>query len=337
MFGSLARFNRFFETQRLHHGQQIRILWHIRRTKLIATVSAIVFVTLEIFVSFYSDPARVTETKRMPCISVDSVRNARSSFFKNDNARNVIGQCSFVLDGVFHQRGGNVTETGGELLVQCAEEDIFSVNIREQVVERQFPSIKPVMGCSSCSHTADVENCFRICAFAVRHNNSVFYSWAVELEEALAMNSSGMAQEILSYLETSVHFDSRNLLSTIAERAAEAFADIVSDPTSQRRRIFMGSREGTCEFSIDRGEGTNVPLALIISVACVWFISLILRIFSLFARTENMFDVSNPLDWAFRALPKDNAVIKSNSVIRWGHENGDRPYMVSEAVSETDL
>ncbi|KAI0564009.1 hypothetical protein FGB62_31g17 [Gracilaria domingensis] len=337
VFGSCTRLIRYLETQRLYEGQQIRIRWHVRRTRLVAILSAMFFLTLELFVSFYTDPARVTEREMFSCVSLDTVRNLRDAAFERPLSRNVKNQCSFVENGVFHQRGGNVTEAENQFLVECAEEDIFSFELSELVAERTFPSIKPVMRCSNCSNIGDGARCLEWCAFTVRQNDSVFYSFGVEPEEALALDTSGEAQKVLSYLGTTVHFNAEDLLGVIAQRVADAYTDGITDPTSQRRRIFMGSREGTCEFSMDRGEGTNVPVALIAAVSSIWVASLVFKLLTFFARKENIFDVSNPFHWAFRVSQKDDVVIKDNPVIRWETMNEDRPFLLSQAVSETSL
>ncbi|KAI0564004.1 hypothetical protein FGB62_31g18 [Gracilaria domingensis] len=296
-------------------------------------MSALFFITLELFVSFFTDPARVTERQRLSCVSVDNMRNLRGPAFEFTTVNNLIRQCSFFEKEIFHQRGGNVTETENGVLVQCAEEDIFSFNISEKVSPRTFPSIKPIIGCSDCSEIEEGRRCKKWCAFVVRQNNSVFHSFAVEPEEALAWDSSGDAQQLLSYIGTTVHFNATDQLGEIAQRMAYAYTDTISDTISQRRRIFMGSIDRTCEFLIERGEGTNVPMALIVSVSSVWFFSLVLKLFSFSARRQNTFDVSSPFDWAFRTFQKSDVIVESNPVIRWDNKmNKERPFFVSEAV-----
>ncbi|CAN8063547.1 unnamed protein product [Agarophyton chilense] len=261
------------------------------------------------------------------------MRKLRNPIFQNKLHSDIVSsQCAVVKDGVLYQKAVNVTKDRGEVLVHCSKDYIFSFRLSDYVTERKFPDIKPTMGCSSCSKIPEPENCPTFCAFVVVQNNSVFYSGATSEKWALEKGSSGQAQKELTFLGTDVYFRAENLQREMAERAAQAFADSSTHPLSQRRRILMGSGERSCEFSVGEREGTDVPIAILVSLTGIWMSSLFLGGASFVLRRRNSFDISDPLEWAFRSIEKPGAPIETDPAITVQCMDEKKYFLLSEAV-----
>lgn len=302
LLSALLQFNSFFECSILRRRRFLSINRHRTRITVLAFVALIVFVALEIVISFFSDPSfRVTQQRRS-CLLLRPIDSHQEAVERHKKSRIISLGCAKTTERFETQYMGNLSLDKNNIL--CAKHAAYRFPLGEGDVHKLPISPHAEFGCSS-------EKDKSFCAFAFQQDKFVFFGGPIHGLDAAAVTSG---QHQLHYFRTEVFFDTSGLLRTIAQRAAMAFSKFVTDAADLRLEVFSSTRQSSCLFGV-KSDATEIALGAIVAIAMVWTISFCLFMVSIPFRLRVFYDMRNPLHWARKTTrdiefpPTDDLVV----------------------------
>lgn len=329
---ALQTVNSTRECHLLKRKKPLRVRNYRYRVKLIALISALLFLGLEVLVSFFSDPVQLERFKTEPCVRVDSVRKLQGPQGEFREADFLEGICQTLRGDLNYVLPGNVSLEDGQ--VQCSKEPVYVYDLVSVSERKRLPRATAEARCEG-----------NVCVFVFQEEKqkSIYFSTALPPDFVEDLRSATDDPE-MEFLKTELLFDTSELLPIFAGRAVDAFLAEVNDPYELRRRVFLGSAKVTCPFVEKVVDATSVPRELLFFLLVAWIVGLSFFLASLALRRKVFFDVGNPLHWATLVQkPVDEAVehdpvvcckTEDEALTLYVHERG---YQVREDTESGEL
>ncbi|PXF43235.1 hypothetical protein BWQ96_07008 [Gracilariopsis chorda] len=319
---ALQTVNSIRECQLLKQKKQLRVRNYRHRAKIIALISALLFLGLEIIVSFFSDPVQLELFQSEPCVSVDNVLRLQGPQGEFREADFIEGKCQTLRGNFNYVRVGNVSLSDGQ--VRCSKKAAYFYDIVSASETKKLPV-----------STAEVSCKGETCVFVFEQQNSTYFSGAL-LPDIVAELRSGAVDTEMAFLKTELLFDSSEMLPVFAGRAVDAFLEQVNDPFELRRRVFLGSAKKNCPFVEEVIDGTSVPRQLLYSLLFAWIVALLFFVLCLVLRRKVFFDVGNPLHWAIQVQKRVDEAVKHDPVVTCATEDEALALYVSERGNKAE-
>ncbi|PXF45258.1 hypothetical protein BWQ96_04957 [Gracilariopsis chorda] len=348
LFGALLGFNKYSECIALRKGRQVSVRLHRIRAKFLAVLAMVVFIFLEVIMSFFSDPAIEIKFRTDECLAVDRI-DLREGFTGDTNDEDfILIRCIGIKKDGFLQRAGNFSlNPNTKARVRCGKHALYEYP-NEDDLQFTLTNVTRTGG----TDTDLVLECIlptpavgekppteRLCA-AVRQlpPNSIGFT-NVYLSAAVRESEVGPLvnqQVVIPFLETSVRYNTSGLSRNFARRLLRAYDKDVTDPMEIRKRVFMGIERRKCAFEHRKKDLTTVPLGLVYGIVAAWILSFLTFASTLLLRRSIFYDMSDPLHWAQRTYRHIDEPIVGNPVVTSVYEHGERLMYVSGSASNDD-
>ncbi|KAI0557831.1 hypothetical protein FGB62_258g05 [Gracilaria domingensis] len=298
----LSALNSFCQSRRLRRGNHVIVKSHQRQIRLNTLLLLLIFITLEIAVSNFSDPVQTPVLEQQDCFVVDR--------FDREKGRQDLGlkidalepQCAKVDNNSFTQMTGNVSIISDS--INCSETPIFKVKF-SWIGEPEFHN--------GSGRLLECEN--DICVLVFKQQQHVLISPAFD---RIHLETVANPQKKTWFSRTELFYDTGPILENIARRAARVMAgERVADPYEFRRRIFSGSRKDTCLFEVRSVNETLIPNAVLVLLVSISVVSVVCYAICFGFRKRNFADFNDTMQWASRTfrLGDENGHVLKNPVV----------------------
>lgn len=324
LLSALLHYNSFFECLSLRRSSFLSVNRHRRRVTALSFLALLLFVALEILVSFFSDPAFRILPQHRSCLVMRPIVPQEKALKGRKKSRIISLGCVTTTQRFESQHVGNLSLSDNQ--VQCAKQAAYRFTLGERDIHTLLLPPHAEFGCSN-----EQDRIF--CAFAFQQDNQVFVSPSVYGLDAPDITSGRYK---LNYTRTEVFFNTSGLLRTISIRAAVAYSKFITDPADLRLEIFTATEQTSCSFGV-KSEATEVALGALLAIATMWTISFCSFLGSIPFRSRVFYDMRNPLHWA-RKTTRDLELppVSDPVVIKEHQKEGTLVYLQNASTVENE-
>ena len=309
------------ECNRLLRGEHISIRRHMYVVRIVAVMAMVIFVVLEVVISIYSGSAFRSRMASQPCISTGDFLPPGD---KGTQGEAVTFRCLKIDGTVFTFRHGNYSLDTGQ--VQC----------EDNIIYRYKTGTKEELAVEGGTVGCDEEFC--VVVHLQNDTNRVAFSEPIDVrfflpDEVIVTGTS----RIFRFLVTEFFFNVTTPAITIAERAAKAYKQNVTDGLQLRRRTFQGTTEDKCDFVVKKDEVTEISIWIVVLMCIVWTMSLILFAVTMSQRKHVFYDVRSTWDWAKKTNHLVDGTRDGDLFLRCVREDGVPRIYVVDGVDEDNF
>ncbi|CAN8075537.1 unnamed protein product [Agarophyton chilense] len=307
LFAAL-RWNCLFENKTLQRRRTINVRNHRTRTKLLAAAATVIFVIIELFNSFYSDPTTVEISERRPCTFLASGGGQKGFTNTTSLSSIILLHCLDANRTTIRQSGGYLFQDGNDFVAQCLD-PLYSFST-DNAPQESVPETDYFTGCVELPELAEPlpEDETTVCVFFYQNKARVTFT-----ESVLGSDVPYVVNEklLLHVWHTDVYFNITGMETEFARRAATMLLESSPPAITLRREVFTVDGVGMCDFK-KQIEATTVSEGFIYALALASSLSFLVAVASLFFRSHMCFDMSNPLDWAQKTVISEHLLGAEN-------------------------
>eukprot|EP00178_Gracilaria_changii_P025994 TRINITY_DN7989_c0_g1_i1.p1 TRINITY_DN7989_c0_g1~~TRINITY_DN7989_c0_g1_i1.p1 ORF type:complete len:364 (+),score=27.65 TRINITY_DN7989_c0_g1_i1:356-1447(+) len=324
LLAACLQWNCFLENKKLQRREKVNVRDHRIRTKFLSVAVISIFVILEIFNSFYSDPTTIDRLERRPCTFLGS--GGRKEGFTNLTSLSsiILLDCMDANRTMVRQRAGFLSRD--PIVTQCNEVLYSFSTATDEAMEAVPQEIQHFTGCVPVPEIGDEAE---ICALLYQRGEKVTFTEHMYLDEVEYVIEEKV---LLRVWHTHVHFNVTGLESELARRAVTMLLTPTSSDTTIRREVFTSDGVGMCDFR-KHINATVVSNGFIYAMAIVSIASLLILAVSALFRRQIRYDMSNPLHWAQNTVIPEHLLGAENPEIYCSDADG-RQFAVSCNLSE---
>eukprot|EP00178_Gracilaria_changii_P019264 TRINITY_DN55963_c0_g1_i1.p1 TRINITY_DN55963_c0_g1~~TRINITY_DN55963_c0_g1_i1.p1 ORF type:complete len:369 (+),score=58.06 TRINITY_DN55963_c0_g1_i1:235-1341(+) len=303
--------------RRFLKSKSVDVCNHQRRSMLLTVASVVLFLALEVFVSFFAEPAALDRMQTGSCVSLDIAANAQGTELEFPRTGFIERQCEKLQNTTSLQHVGNLSEVNGRIM--CSEGAVYKHSILDQFDVFSRPATGARKACAS----------ERLCAIVFQTQNAAYFSEPMGNQTASKILSGKKTFDV-HYYKTELLFNATAMLETFALRAAQAYARSVTDINELRLWTFLGRRRTQCSFVSSTIDATDIPAFVVYVISVLWILSLACFILTRVLGRRVVFDVDDALSWAKYTERAEGVVIEGPPVLSFLGGKERPVFMVSE-------
>eukprot|EP00737_Agarophyton_chilense_P003125 gb/GEZJ01003623.1/.p1 GENE.gb/GEZJ01003623.1/~~gb/GEZJ01003623.1/.p1 ORF type:complete len:360 (-),score=33.89 gb/GEZJ01003623.1/:739-1818(-) len=257
LLSSAKALNSVFELFQLRRRNLLRIKSHVRRITILEFLFLLLFIVLEVLVSFYSFPARSTRNGTAPCVSVRTSIGTGSEKVKSPTtqAQHIMISCSHIEGDSIFFRLGNYSLSSENKPVNCSDTPAFKFKTNGEDKRLMKTNGSKI----SCVFRENEEHCFA----AKKEENILWLTHSTY--------KSSLEQDEQYFFATEVFFPIDEDLELLSRRRADIWWD---ETVYFRIEVLLDFVEGACVFRYPGKQATEIATPIAVILLGVWTFSL---------------------------------------------------------------